>query len=85
MPLPQDVAGALSSLVVGLINYQSPPTGAQPARYYSTIFRDLPNRTLYPDYYVVIKEPRSLNGVLVSRLALPSPRKRHLRVDTEVQ
>lgn len=66
MPLPQDVVGPLTSLIIGLINLQSPPSGGQAGRFYSMVFRDLPDRSVYPDYYVVIKEPRSLNGVLVS-------------------
>lgn len=66
MPLPQNVVGPLTSLVVSLINLQSPPSRDYPKRYYSTLFRELPARELYPDYYIFIKEPRSLNGIMVS-------------------
>lgn len=66
MPLPQDAVGPLTSLVVSLINLQSPPSRDYPKRYYSALFRELPARELYPDYYIFIKEPRSLNGIMVS-------------------
>ncbi|ORY80739.1 hypothetical protein BCR35DRAFT_325164 [Leucosporidium creatinivorum] len=66
MPLPQDAVGPLTSLVVSLINLQSPPSRDYPKRYYSALFRELPARELYPDYYVFIKEPRSLNGIVDS-------------------
>jgi hypothetical protein len=69
MPLPQEAIGPLSSLVVSLMNLQSPPSRDYPKRYYSTLFRELPARELYPDYYVFIKEPRSLNGIMVSAYA----------------
>lgn len=66
MPLPHDAVGPLTSLVVSLINLQSPPSRDYPKRYYSALFRELPPRELYPDYFVLIKEPRSLNGIMVS-------------------
>ena len=67
MPLPADLVQPLTSLLVALQTHQAPSTDSvAPGRHYSAIFRDLPDKHVYADYYVIIKEPRSLNGVLVS-------------------
>lgn len=67
MPLPADLVQPLTSLLVALQTHQAPSTDSvAPGRHYSAIFRDLPDKHVYADYYIVIKEPRSLNGVLVS-------------------
>ena len=78
MPLPEQAVQPLTSLVVGLINLKSAPSPVYGSRYHSDLFRELPARDLYPDYYVLIKEPRSLNGVMVSALALVSRLAREL-------
>jgi len=35
-------------------------------RYIGDVFRALPDRTLYPDYYETIPEPESLDNISVS-------------------
>lgn len=64
MPLPPQVQQALESVIGSIYNLQTSAGGGY-KRYYSAIFRDLPDRYEYPDYYVVIKDPRCLHGVLV--------------------
>jgi len=64
MPLPYEQQTAIETILGGLYHLQSPP-GPYGKRYYSEIFRDLPSRHDYPDYYMFIKEPRSLNGISV--------------------
>lgn len=66
MPLAPSLQQVLDNLLSSLYNLQTAASGGQ-KRYYSAIFRDLPDRRLYPDYYVVIKEPRCLHDVMVSR------------------
>ncbi|KAK4056209.1 hypothetical protein OIO90_002650 [Microbotryomycetes sp. JL221] len=67
MPLPQDVMQSLVTLLTSLNTLQAPPTSDFPhPRFYSAIFRQLPDKTMYPDYYIFIKEPRSLDGVMES-------------------
>ncbi|BGP29735.1 hypothetical protein JCM10296v2_001480 [Rhodotorula toruloides] len=63
MPLHPQVQQALESVIGSIYNLQTSAGGGY-KRYYSAIFRDLPDRYEYPDYYVVIKEPRCLHGVL---------------------
>ncbi|KAM0792748.1 hypothetical protein ACM66B_002524 [Microbotryomycetes sp. NB124-2] len=53
--------------MASLLSLQAGPSPEFPqGRAYSAIFRQLPDKSLYPDYYLLIKEPRSLNGVLES-------------------
>ncbi|GAA5875443.1 hypothetical protein JCM3774_002985 [Rhodotorula dairenensis] len=63
MPLAPSLQQVLDNLLSSLYNLQTAASGGQ-KRYYSAIFRDLPDRRLYPDYYVVIKEPRCLHDVM---------------------
>ncbi|GAA5821514.1 hypothetical protein JCM10212_000922 [Sporobolomyces blumeae] len=62
MPLPHEQHAAIEAVLSGLYHLQS-PNGPYGRRYYSLIFRDLPDRREYPDYYLFIKDPRSLNGI----------------------
>lgn len=64
--LATNVQAHLLTILNALINLQTPSSAPGGRRAYSALFQDLPNRVDYPDYYVYIKEPRSLNGVLVS-------------------
>lgn len=64
MGLAPPLQQVLDNLLSSLYNLQTAAPGGQ-KRYYSAIFRDLPDRRLYPDYYVVIKEPRCLHDVMV--------------------
>ncbi|GAA5953767.1 hypothetical protein JCM21900_006450 [Sporobolomyces salmonicolor] len=64
MPLPQELQQSIEAILSSLYHAQSPPDAGK--RYYSLIFRDLPSRHDYPDYYLFIKEPRSLNGIAES-------------------
>ena len=64
MGLAQPLQQVLDNLLSSLYNLQTAAPGGQ-KRYYSAIFRDLPDRRLYPDYYIVIKEPRCLHDVMV--------------------
>lgn len=73
MPLPPQVQQALESVIGSIYNLQTSAGGGY-KRYYSAIFRDLPDRYEYPDYYVVIKEPRCLHGVLVRRSPMTQTR-----------
>ncbi|KAG0655235.1 hypothetical protein C6P46_001101 [Rhodotorula mucilaginosa] len=63
MGLAQPLQQVLDNLLSSLYNLQTAAPGGQ-KRYYSAIFRDLPDRRLYPDYYIVIKEPRCLHDVM---------------------
>lgn len=72
MSLPYDQQAALEAVIGALYHLQSPP-GPYGKRYYSLIFRDLPDREEYPDYYLIIKEPRALNDISVSCPASPPP------------
>lgn len=65
MPLPYDLSQHLQRIITSLINLQSSSSSQPPKRYYSALFQELPDKHLYADYYVFIKEPRSLNGILV--------------------
>lgn len=65
MPLAPALQQVLDTLLSSLYNLQTSIGGGQ-KRYYSAIFRDLPDRQLYPDYYVVIKNPRCLHDIMVS-------------------
>lgn len=40
-----------------------------PKRLYSHLFKNLPDPKEYPDYYILIKEPQSLQGILVSNFS----------------
>lgn len=62
MPLPPHLHAPLLEIITRLISHS---TNAQPKRVYSELFQDLPDKKLYADYYTLIEEPRSLNGVLV--------------------
>lgn len=66
MPLASNVQTHLLTILNALINLQTPSSAIGGRRAYSALFQELPSPTDYPDYYVYIKEPRSLNGVLVS-------------------
>lgn len=63
MPLPPHLHTPLQEIITRLILHS---TNTQPKRIYSELFQELPDKTYYADYYVLIREPRSLNGVLVS-------------------
>ncbi|POY72927.1 hypothetical protein BMF94_4003 [Rhodotorula taiwanensis] len=63
MPLVPSLQQVLDTLLSSLYNLQTAVAGGQ-KRYYSAIFRDLPDRRLYPDYYHVIREPRCLHDVM---------------------
>ncbi|BGP53612.1 hypothetical protein JCM8202v2_001179 [Rhodotorula sphaerocarpa] len=63
MPLAPALQQVLDTLLSSLYNLQTSIGGGQ-KRYYSAIFRDLPDRQLYPDYYVVIKNPRCLHDIM---------------------
>ncbi|BGP37534.1 hypothetical protein JCM10450v2_001438 [Rhodotorula kratochvilovae] len=65
MPLQPHVQQPLSELLHALYNLETSAGGGM-KRFYSAIFRDLPDRLDYPDYYLVIKEPRCLNGIMDS-------------------
>lgn len=73
MPLPPQLEQPLNEVVNHLYNLQTAAGGGL-KRFYSAIFRDLPDRDEYPDYYLVIKEPRCLHGIMVR----PSPSLRPL-------
>lgn len=70
MGLPYEQQAALEAILGALYHLQSPP-GPYGKRYYSLIFRDLPDRREYPDYYLFIKEPRALNDIAVSSCRRP--------------
>jgi hypothetical protein len=55
MPLQPSVHGPLAVLISSLIAYQP----------FSALFEHLPDKRLYADYYIFIKEPRSLTGIQV--------------------
>lgn len=55
MPLLPLLQSPLASLISSLIAYQP----------YSALFEHLPDKKLYADYYIFIKEPRSLSGIQV--------------------
>ncbi|GJN88156.1 hypothetical protein Rhopal_001113-T1 [Rhodotorula paludigena] len=65
MPLPPQLEQPLNEVVNHLYNLQTAAGGGL-KRFYSAIFRDLPDRDEYPDYYLVIKEPRCLHGIMES-------------------
>lgn len=67
MGLAPPLQQVLDNLLSSLYNLQTAAPGGQ-KRYYSAIFRDLPDRRLYPDYYIVIKEPRCLHDIMVRYL-----------------
>ncbi|GAA5823811.1 hypothetical protein JCM3770_003011 [Rhodotorula araucariae] len=67
MPLQEHVQQPLSELLNALYHLET-SAGSGMKRCYSAIFRDLPDRLDYPDYYMVIKEPRCLNGIMDSLL-----------------
>jgi hypothetical protein len=67
------VQQALEGVIGSIYNLQTSAGGGY-KRYYSAIFRDLPDRYDYPDYYVVIKEPRCLHGILVHPQFFPHQR-----------
>ncbi|KAM0752435.1 hypothetical protein T439DRAFT_208225 [Meredithblackwellia eburnea MCA 4105] len=62
MPLQEALQHPLQSLVQSIISLQTSGS-ANVKRYYSFLFRDLPDRRDYADYYILIKEPRSLHGI----------------------
>ena len=66
--LPPETQHPLQSLIAALLQLTTTASPAAPKRFYSFLFRDLPDRNLYADYYILIKEPRSLNGILVGLL-----------------
>ncbi|GAA5854738.1 hypothetical protein JCM8547_004051 [Rhodosporidiobolus lusitaniae] len=74
MPLPEHLYTALDGVIRTLYDYQTAAGGGY-KRYLSAIFRDLPDRRLYPDYYQIIKEPRCLHDIMESldRGAYSSP------------
>ncbi|GAA6041769.1 hypothetical protein JCM8097_008324 [Rhodosporidiobolus ruineniae] len=74
MPLAPDLHQALDAILQSVYNLQTSAGGGY-RRFYSLIFRDLPDRRSYPDYYQVIKEPRCLHGIMdnLSRGIYSSP------------
>ncbi|GAA5913718.1 hypothetical protein JCM6882_002325 [Rhodosporidiobolus microsporus] len=74
MPLPPALQQPLDTLLSSVYNLQTSAGGGF-KRYYSAIFRDLPDRRDYPDYYQVIREPRCLHDIMDSlqRGAYSSP------------
>ncbi|KAK4703189.1 chromatin structure-remodeling complex subunit RSC1/2, partial [Phenoliferia sp. Uapishka_3] len=64
--LPPEMQHPLQSLITSLLQLTTTSGGTTAKRYYSFLFRDLPDPREYADYYVLIKEPRSLNGVFES-------------------
>lgn len=66
MPLPAETQHPLQSLITALMQLTTSAGSGTAKRYYSFLFRDLPDRREYADYYILITEPRSLNGILVS-------------------
>ncbi|GAA5951380.1 hypothetical protein JCM3765_002464 [Sporobolomyces pararoseus] len=62
MVMPYEQQAALEAVLGALYHLQSPP-GSYGKRFYSLIFRDLPDRQMYPDYYILIKQPRALNDI----------------------
>ncbi|GAA5908307.1 hypothetical protein JCM8208_000372 [Rhodotorula glutinis] len=65
MPLAPHVQQPLGELLNALYHLETSAGGGM-KRAYSAIFQDLPDRLEYPDYYLVIKEPRCLNGIFES-------------------
>ncbi|KAL8276216.1 hypothetical protein RQP46_011377 [Phenoliferia psychrophenolica] len=63
--LPPETQHPLQSLITALLQLTTSASPAAPKRFYSFLFRDLPDRHDYPDYYILIKEPQSLNGIFV--------------------
>ncbi|SCV72636.1 BQ2448_4173 [Microbotryum intermedium] len=63
MPLSPELSHTLLQLIKALMHLS---THSTPRRYYATIFRDLPDPTIYADYYVFTKEPRALNPIMDS-------------------
>lgn len=66
MPLQPLLQSSLDSLIDSIINLQSSASTYAPKRYYSSLFQLLPDKREYADYYILIKEPRSLVGIQVS-------------------
>ena len=81
MPLQPLLQSPLTSLIDALISHKSPSTSYQPARSISSLFHHVPDKRLYPDYYMFIKEPRSLVGILVSPVRAGAGRGGGLRED----
>ncbi|GAA5841640.1 hypothetical protein JCM11251_004238 [Rhodosporidiobolus azoricus] len=65
MPLQPGLQQPLDTLLSSIYNLQTSAGGGF-KRYYSAIFRDLPDRRDYPDYYQFIKEPRCLHDIMDS-------------------
>ncbi|GAA5949966.1 hypothetical protein JCM10213_004270 [Rhodosporidiobolus nylandii] len=65
MPLPPDLQQPLDAIISSIYHLQT-SAGGRYKRAYSAIFRDLPDRFDYPDYYELIKEPRCLHGIMNS-------------------
>ncbi|CAG7847251.1 SubName: Full=Related to RSC complex protein-Laccaria bicolor {ECO:0000313/EMBL:CCA69394.1} [Serendipita indica DSM 11827] len=58
------IANAYKEAVQNIINkLNAEVTPTKPRRHLSTMFLDLPDPTTYGDYYTIITEPRSINGV----------------------
>jgi chromatin structure-remodeling complex subunit RSC1/2 len=64
MPLPDALQTALYEVIQTVHDYQT-ASGQGYSRFLSAIFRDLPSRLDYPDYYQIIKEPRCLSDIQV--------------------
>lgn len=73
MPLASHIEAHLRTIITALSGLST--SGPAGKRLYAELFLDLPSREAYPDYYVYILDPRSLNGVLASmdRGAYSSP------------
>ncbi|GAA6003570.1 hypothetical protein JCM10207_000393 [Rhodosporidiobolus poonsookiae] len=74
MPLPPALQQPLDAILSSIYNLQTSAGGGY-KRFYSEIFRDLPARSIYPDYYQFIKEPRCMHDIMESlkRGAYSSP------------
>lgn len=64
MPLPANVQPLLETIIGALAGLSKTTDGIP--RKYAALFMDLPSQIDYPDYYVYIQQPKSINQVLVS-------------------
>jgi hypothetical protein len=83
MPLPDNLQTALYEVIQTVHDYQAASAGGY-SRFLSAIFRDLPSRQDYPDYYQIIKEPRCLSDIKVRpSLSPPEQRADEVELDEE--
>ena len=66
MPLAPNIQVLLETIIGALAGLSKSIDGIP--RKYAALFMDLPSPVDYPDYYVYIQQPKSINQVLVSEI-----------------